>query len=246
VDLDSVEILYQKRKYIITDKKEEYIFNYIKSTKNFFELNILKTISSYDYKGIYVDIGSNIGNHSLFFANHCRSTKVYSIECFPETYNILNQNIDKNNTDVEIIPLNCAIGDRIGTTYIIRGKQHNSGTNKTTDEKTKFEVELTTLDNLFDINSTATDIFSIQHNNIAVIKIDVEGDELKVINGSLKLIEKNQPLIIIEVHPKKRKTILKTHKENLKCIMDKLPHYKIKNEFSITYILESKERKLND
>jgi hypothetical protein len=37
--------------------------------------------------------------------------------------------------------------------------------------------------------------------NIAIIKIDVEGSELGVIKGLLPLIERQRPLIIIEILP---------------------------------------------
>jgi len=224
--LQKINFIYNNQEYNIIGDYKDYIFKKIQLEKIFFEFNILKTISSFDYDGIYIDIGSNIGNHSLYFANHCKSIKVYSIECFPDTYNILKQNINNNQSNVEIITLNCAIGDKIGETYLIEGKENNSGTNKTTDDETKIKIKLTTLDDLFD------------YDNIAVIKIDVEGDELKVINGALNLIKKNHPLIIIEVHPKKRGKNLKTHKRNLKNIMDKLPDYEIVNKFNITYILK--------
>ena len=36
---------------------------------------------------------------------------------------------------------------------------------------------------------------------VSLIKVDVEGEELHVLNGALKVIEKYRPLLIVEVHP---------------------------------------------
>ena len=51
--------------------------------------------------------------------------------------------------------------------------------------------------------------------NISIIKIDVEGHEINVLNGALNTILKNKPKILIEVwnRPKKKKEFLEFMKK---------------------------------
>lgn len=45
---------------------------------------------------IVVDIGANIGNHTVFFANVCKAKKVYSFEPQEKVFEILKKNVEIN------------------------------------------------------------------------------------------------------------------------------------------------------
>ena len=53
-------------------------------------------------------------------------------------------------------------------------------------------------DDSFDINIVPLDYFNFE--NISLIKIDVENMEIEVLEGSLNLISRCKPTIIIETH----------------------------------------------
>ena len=53
--------------------------------------------------------------------------------------------------------------------------------------------------NVFHI-ATTLDQFIDSYNKVDIIKIDVEGGEIKVFEGATKLIEKHKPTIFLELH----------------------------------------------
>ena len=55
----------------------------------------LKSIQYNIFNGIAIDIGANIGNHSVFFSKFFK--KVYSFEPNPKTFELLKINAKLNN-----------------------------------------------------------------------------------------------------------------------------------------------------
>ena len=70
-------------------------------TGQFQEAVILKWIADRKLRGTYVDVGAHIGNHSLFFAAFCPSTKLISIEGHPEIRSLMVGNLKRNLTPEE-------------------------------------------------------------------------------------------------------------------------------------------------
>ncbi|MHB9288548.1 FkbM family methyltransferase [Halobacteriales archaeon Cl-PHB] len=64
------------------------------------------------------------------------------------------------------------------------------------------------------------DSVSIPSNNISVIKIDVEGHELDVINGGKESISHHKPNLLIEIHPSRLEKKGQTVEQLLSCIFD--------------------------
>jgi len=152
-------------------------------------LNFIKLFcNKLDY---FIDIGANIGLMSIYF-NKIHNKPVYSFEANPETFKILNDNIELNNIE-NIKTFNMGIGDKQDKLKFFPNININRGgasfINRSNNEDKFYEVELNSVDNL-------NNIFPSQGNSL--IKIDVEGWELNVLNGSLNYIKKHKPIIIIE------------------------------------------------
>ncbi len=140
---------------------------------------------------ILIDIGANIGNHSIYFSEYFK--KIYAYEPNPATFQLLNFNskfvCKKNNIFPKMIGLsnkknllNFEINNsNLGASKIIKNKSQS-----------KRQIISIKVDKLDDIFSDA--------NKVAVIKIDVEGHELEALKGAEKLIIKNKPYIIFEQH----------------------------------------------
>ncbi|MBU3718808.1 MAG: FkbM family methyltransferase, partial [Actinobacteria bacterium] len=62
------------------------------------------------YSGVCVDVGANVGSHSIPLANVF--TRVIAIEPHPETYRLLHLNVERLNN---VIALQLAISDTTGT-----------------------------------------------------------------------------------------------------------------------------------
>ena len=140
-----------------------------------------------------LDIGANIGYNSLMFSDY---GPVHSFE--PVFYEIINMNIRANalNHTVSVYPIALSNEDTESVIYIPeRGFQSdpniiNYGATsmyKSDDiGGTPFETTTKKLDDVYE-------------GHPSVIKIDVEGHELQVLQGALETIKKYMPMIMVEI-----------------------------------------------
>ena len=143
-----------------------------------------------DKVGTIIDVGANIGNHTIFFSK--LSEKVIAIEPNPACYYLIQANILANECK-NVVVFNKAVSDTEGIAKLFFDYKHTGGgTINPTDlnlaDKT-FEVGTITLDSLLD-----------QVDNVTCLKIDAEGHEAKIINGGRKLLSQEAPLVIFEAH----------------------------------------------
>ncbi len=136
---------------------------------------------------VFVDIGANIGYFSLIAARKVSDKgMVYAFEPDAEHFSLLEKNIKKNGYSA-IIPVKKAASDTTGTASFYLQKDNLCAHSLVPDENTSVvEVETVTLDEYF-----------LGQDHIDVVKIDVEGAELKVLRGMKQIISKNNKLAII-------------------------------------------------
>lgn len=134
---------------------------------------------------VAIDIGANIGNHSLYFSDLFKS--VISFEPNHRTYKLLELNAELVNN---IICYNCGLSDIDGSAALsVTVGESGWSTILEQPETNSQTIELKTLDNAI---PNAKDVM--------LIKIDVEGHELKAFQGANVLITTNQPIILFEQH----------------------------------------------
>ena len=141
-------------------------------------------------KKVILDVGANIGNHTVAFSKI--SKKVYAFEPNIFIFDLLKINTRKIK-NIEIF--NFGASDRNQSTLAKIPKLNWGGGSLTLDEKNSkpnkfFEVmfKLKSLDSI--------KLFSKA--NIGMIKIDVEGHELQAFKGMKSLLTKKKPIIIFE------------------------------------------------
>lgn len=162
----------------------DYIQNRIFLARDYFEIRNLDRAKKYmKTDGIFLDIGANIGNHTLFFCNECRAKKVYAFEPVKKTYKILKRNIVLNQLQDKVITYNSALGQCFSKGGIIYAE--DSGGNRVKEEAGG-EVKIEPLD-------------SFKIARIDFIKIDVEGYEERVLEGARETLRSNRPVIMIEI-----------------------------------------------
>lgn len=190
--------IFDNIKYKIKGIKDEHIFKQI-FNNCFYEIKLLNYIKKLKIEGIYIDIGANIGNHSLFFANHCNSKKVISFEPEEECYNLLKYNI-KENSKKEVLIYNLGVWDVEREFFLKKFPNYkNMGLSKIVGNESgdTYKIQTIKLDEFIGIVD-----------KIGLIKIDVEGGELKILKGSVEIIKKFHPLIICEAAEEQDKSIL--------------------------------------
>ncbi len=173
----------EKINFILFDN--EYISNYIYDNNSFYELENLEILNYLPLEeGVFLDIGANIGNHTLYFSKILKRD-VYAFEPVRENYNLLRKNILINDLK-NIKTFNIALGMCNSKVTLRQNYQDNSGT---------WEI----VDYTGDIDIIPLDDINI-NKKISYMKIDVEGHELEVLKGAINTIKTNLPLLSIEFH----------------------------------------------
>lgn len=159
-------------------------------------------INKFEKSSVFVDVGANIGLYSLYAAK--KGHRVIALE--PESLNFacLNLNIKDNNFKDKISAFPIAVNDELKISYLNMHAMKFGGSGNT------FERKINDHGNQFDsIFSQGSVSFTLddflEKTNIVpnYIKIDVDGNELKVIKGMSKVIQdENLKSICIELNPK--------------------------------------------
>lgn len=140
-----------------------------------------------------LDIGANIGYNTLIFSDY---GPVHSFE--PVFHQIINQTCKSNNLKNKVSVYPCALSDKqeMKEIYIpAHGCQSNvninyGGTSFHPSESMKgagITVQCAKLDDIYD-------------GVPSLIKIDVEGHELQVLEGAKETIKKHKPTLLVEIH----------------------------------------------
>lgn len=149
--------------------------------------------------GIFIDVGSHIGKWSIYASK--KVDKVISIEPTEETFNLQNHNINKNrihNIDI----FNTLLSDNIGEVSFYESIE-NPANNSLQPALSKYPFSAFFKKHNVKIKKTILlDNLIKGRKNIKLIKIDVEGSELKVLKGAKKVINSNKPKIIFESNDK--------------------------------------------
>jgi FkbM family methyltransferase len=196
---------YKNQRFTIQDIKNED-FN------NFRELSFLKIIDTLlPSCSVSLDIGANIGNHSIFMSKILKCSVIHAFEPIPYLYNKMLFNFENNNI-YNVIPHNIALSSKESTLKCISKLPDNHGSYWLwyEDEKALHPFERGYPSHkgcdgskyTKSIPSKRLDDVMLKYNNIDkvhYIKIDVEGMELEVLNGGMDLIKKHRPLLQIEV-----------------------------------------------
>ena len=174
-----------KDKTKLTLFKGDHITNVIVRSDYYYESAMLLFIRDNIPKGLFIDVGENIGNHTVFFAKYCASS-VMSFEPFPDTFKLLAKNIHQNDLENTKI-FNVGLSDTNEDISML-AVSGNAVMNKV-DKTGTIKAKLIVFDPCFVISDK---------NPVTLIKIDCEGYEEKAILGMINIINKYHPALFIE------------------------------------------------
>lgn len=149
-------------------------------------IQILKTLNIDISHSSAVDIGANIGNHSIEFSKYFSS--VICFEPNPRTFELLSANT-KRLPNIVIHNFGCA--SSIEKIKFTEDFNNIGGSSSVMNIKggNKIEILVKPLDDLFD-----------ELSNVELIKIDVEGMEYSALKGAENVISHFNPVICLEQH----------------------------------------------
>ena len=159
----------------------DHISNVFAKNKDWYEKAMLEDIRARNLGGEAIDVGACFGTHSLYFAAVC-GLSVLAIEPRSDNFEVLLRNIELNRP-INIRVLNAAVGSHEGFVTLAQELAGNRGSTTATVAATG--VPMLTID-------------SLTTSAVGLIKIDVEGMELDVLNGAEETIKKYRPMIYVE------------------------------------------------
>ena len=158
---------------------------------DYHELNTIKKISDND-KVLFLDCGCNYGFYSLYVASLSSENQIISVEASKKTLEELNKNLNLNNFS-NIYFYNNAISDTDEKIINFKESEKDWESSITHQNYNSNESSI-----VYSIKiDTLVQDYELEKYKI-IIKLDIEGNEMRGIHGSLDLIEKSSPLIIIE------------------------------------------------
>ncbi|MET4077418.1 FkbM family methyltransferase [Janibacter sp. UYMM211] len=186
--LGRVDIKEGEAEVSLLGRPGEYIFEQVRSSTGFYEGDLLAALAgiALSRPGWIVDGGANIGNHTVYFAT-VFDAKVMAIEPDADNLDILRANVAQNALTDRVTIKDVALWDGEGPLTIDNPHPDNGGLTRVVDSGGR-EVVGTTLDNL------CADL------DVNLLKLDLEGAEVRALNGALDLLERSHPIICVEAH----------------------------------------------
>ena len=165
-----------------------------------FEPSIIKMSKNLKLYGNFdiIDIGANIGSHTLNFAKEFLNSKVYAVEPSTYSFNKLQSNLALNKDLSKRIDITQAFITNKET----KPEEVYSSWNLNSNEQKHFEhfgIKKETTN----ARTISLDNFILEKkiNNKSFIKCDVDGFELEVFKSGLNYLSNYRPPIIMELAP---------------------------------------------
>lgn len=154
------------------------------------ELSFLCEITKTATRGVALDVGANIGNHTVYFSNVFK--KVYSFEPSPDNFPLLQYNT-RLIPNVFIYNIGASSSTKSLEAMVPPGNYGGTSLhlNLPFSDSNQFRKVIFNLMPLDELNE-------LQQENISLIKVDVEGHEYDALRGMERLIRKNMPFIAFE------------------------------------------------
>lgn len=138
--------------------------------------------------GVFIDVGANVGYYSMLASNLVGAAgAVHVFEIDPRPLRCLKRNaMACKNQNLYINEI--AVGNYVGHAMLESGEDCGHSSVKSEGKGTK--VAILTLDHWLQLSEVPE--------RIDVLKLDIEGGELKALEGAKELISRYRPLIVCE------------------------------------------------
>ena len=157
------------------------------ANRQFYEQDMLFFIRDNYSGGTFIDVGSSIGNHSIYFTKI--ADEVHSFEPLIESCDMHLRTIELNGIKNNYV-YNMALGEKEEDATVKKLEDDNIGNNVVTKDDGQ-RIKIKTLD-------------SFNFSNVTLMKIDVQGYEFNVLKGAIETIKKYKPGLFIEIETEDR------------------------------------------
>lgn len=185
-DLPTVTVEYRDHQWTLWGPNDgDHIFRSIRTTGTFYEIDLLEHLSRLVNEGdLVLDVGANMGNHTVWFAG-VLGCDVRAFEPVPVLAQVLARNVQLNYLEPKVRVEPMAVGNETHHASVTHWDSTNTGQTRLTRDLGG-DIHVVALD---DLDHGAP---------VRLLKIDVEGMELAVLEGATTLIDKERPIIVAE------------------------------------------------
>lgn len=168
---------------VFRGRRDNYIEWMVYVSGQYFEFPYLNLIRRLHQGGVVLDVGANVGNHTLAFSEFF--DRAYAVEPYPPVYDRLAA---RKEVSDRIQTFRIALSDRSGTVSFKAPHTDNLGIGRIAE------------DGDLVIETIRGDAFvqAEVRERIDLIKIDVEGHEAEVIKGLAETLRRDRPTVMFE------------------------------------------------
>ncbi len=186
--------------------------------------------------GLFIDVGASLGMYTCFANRALENARIIAVEADPDRFRELQNNCEKWQAEGsnEISAVFAAAGDCHQQLEFFKTGSHISGgvfaISERSDSFDKVEVPQIMLDDFYEEGVKT------------FVKIDVEGAELRVMEGAKRLVESGLSRFTIGIHSWGDKERKKTPMDFLKFVRSqKLAISKSSNNMTANYLFQPSE-----
>jgi FkbM family methyltransferase len=171
---------------------------------NSLKLSMRENLLKKNSHNLFIDVGANIGTHSMYALRSGFFSQVIAVEPHPDSFQLLIRNLRDNGLEDKCSLFHCALGEKQGTVQFEIDPDHsgdhrikvdasNQNSLKGEADRETIAVPMQTLDDIFrEVSPTDYDqIF---------VSIDVQGFEPYILSGAKSLINQGA-IFCIEFWP---------------------------------------------
>jgi FkbM family methyltransferase len=181
----------------------------------FYEVEELRIIKAHwRSEGTFVDIGANVGNHTVYVSKFLDAARIIVFEPNPAAIRILRANLALNRcSNVDVRYLGTALASGSSMLRLVEAEPHNLGGASFVPDPRG------------DVRSVPGDSL-LMFENVSFIKIDVEGMEMDILRGLEMTIKSWRPNIFIEVWTQNRGSFFEWCESSGYQIVDQYQRYR--------------------
>lgn len=198
---ESVEIAYQPpgrsiQRLTLVGPEGDHILKQVRTTGTFYEVDLLRALERElpVPQGLVLDVGANLGNHTLFFVR-VLGAKVLAIEPSELACGYLRTNLKDNGIEDSVEVIKAAAAAKNGHLFLDEPEPHNLGTVQVSELPRgggSSQVVAAPLDRIVRNSALAAG------QRVTLIKIDVEGFEEQVLAGAEHILRNDVPAVVVE------------------------------------------------
>jgi FkbM family methyltransferase len=168
---------------------------------------IAKELDNQNDQGWFFDVGANVGLYSWEVRKVSPHRKILAFEPDPENIILLEKTLNGANFhNVEIYK--CALSNQLAEISFYQDTLTSATGCVAGKDKPWIEQYLNSSANEIQVRTETLDSVVRHDSTPSLIKIDVEGHEIEVLQGGRNTLSEAKPLLIIESFPPKQSTVL--------------------------------------